>query len=95
VSTTIPPDIQLIRSRHLLEADVSGEIVALDVEKGQCYGMNTVASRVWSLLSKPVSIDEICSELLEEFDVDSSTCREQITALIIDLQAEGLVQASA
>ena len=59
---------RIIRCDDLLEADVNGEIVALHVEKGQCYGMNGVASRVWELLAEPMARGELCAKLTAEFD---------------------------
>lgn len=90
----ITPATGLIRTRQLLEADVSGEIVALDVEKGQCYGLNSVGSRVWMLLAERTTISDICATLTREFDVDADTCQAEVTRLVSELQAEGLVQAS-
>jgi hypothetical protein len=83
---------RIIRCDDLLEADVNGEIVALHVEKGQCYGMNAVASRVWALLAEPTSPEQICTRLTEEFDVDADTCRADVAALIADLKSEGLIR---
>jgi hypothetical protein len=57
-----------------LSSDVNGEIVALHVEKGQCYGMNAVA-RASGRLS-PSSPAEICAGC-EEFDV-TRTCRTDV-----------------
>lgn len=93
--TPLTPDTALIRSRELLEADVVGEIVALDVDRGQCYGLNAVASRIWTLLAERTTISEICSRLTEEFDVDEGTCREEVMRLAEDLYSEGLVKISA
>jgi hypothetical protein len=85
---------RLVRCQDLLEADVNGEIVALDIEKGQCYGLNGVASRVWALLAEPVSLPEICATLAEEYEVDEATCRSEISELLNDLRSEGLIRAA-
>ncbi|HEX8400891.1 MAG TPA: PqqD family protein [Allosphingosinicella sp.] len=86
---------KIIRCDDLLEADVNGEIVALHVEKGQCYGMNTVASRVWELLAEPTSAEQICETLSSEFDVDRETCLTDVEALIADFDSEGLIRPAA
>jgi hypothetical protein len=83
---------RIIRCEDLLEADVNGEIVALHVEKGQCYGMNAVAARIWTLLAEPTSPAEICARLTEEFDVDAATCGAEVQALLADFRAEGLIR---
>jgi hypothetical protein len=86
------PGARIIRCEDLLEADVNGEIVALHIDKGQCYGMNAVASRVWQLLAEPTSPDRICEKLVQEYDVDEATCRSQVASLLADLSAEGLIR---
>lgn len=83
---------RIIRCDDLLEADVNGEIVALHVEKGQCYGMNAVASRVWAMLAEPTSPEQICARLADEFEVDADTCRTDVAALLADFKAEGLIK---
>lgn len=83
------------KSADLLESDVDDEIVALDVEKGQCYGLNAVGSRVWKLLDTPMSIQAICRSLQDEYDVAPDICEAEVSRLLGDLQSEGLVQVQA
>jgi hypothetical protein len=84
---------RLIRCEDLLEADVNGEIVALHIEKGQCYGLNGVASRIWAMLSQPTSLNEICTSLIDEYEVDPETCRSEVAALLDELKSEGLIRS--
>ncbi|HEY0444968.1 MAG TPA: PqqD family protein [Allosphingosinicella sp.] len=84
---------RIIRCDDLLEADVNGEIVALHIEKGQCYGLNGVASRIWSMLAEPRSLDEICGTLIDEYEVDPETCRSEVEALLGELRSEGLIKS--
>lgn len=84
---------RLIRCEDLLEADVNGEIVALHIEKGQCYGLNGVASRIWSMLAEPRSLDEICETLTGEYEVDPETCRSEVETLLGELRSEGLIKS--
>jgi hypothetical protein len=83
---------RIIRCDDLLEADVNGEIVALHIEKGQCYGMNGVASRVWALLAEPTTPEQICAKLSGEYEVELETCRADVMALLDDLRKEGLIK---
>jgi hypothetical protein len=83
---------RLIRCDDLLEADVNGEIVALHIQRGQCYGLNAVASDIWRLLAQPVTREEICQTLLKDYDIDQASCRGEVAKLISDLEAEGLVR---
>ena len=83
---------RVVRCEELLEADVNGEIVALHVERGQCYGLNGVASEVWRMLAEPTSIAEMCETLCADYNVDQDTCRSQVQELLTSLREEGLVK---
>ena len=85
-------DGRIVRCEELLEADLNGEIVALHIERGQCYGLNAVAADIWRMLAEPISLDEICTRLVEDYDIDSPTCRDEVVRLVSQLEEEGLVK---
>jgi len=86
---------KFVRREELLEADVNGEIVALHVERGQCYGLNGVASEIWRMLEQPNSTGDICAKLCAEYEIDSATCETQVSALVAEFVKDGLVQEVA
>jgi hypothetical protein len=86
---------RLVRREELLEADVNGEIVALHIERGQCYGLNAVASEIWRMLEKPKSVGEICTALRDDYEIDESTCHQEVVDLLSDLKEEGLIEEVA
>ena len=87
------PESPIIRrNSELLEAEVEGELIGLHVDNGTCYGFNATATRIWSLIEQPKSLDEICSALTQEFDVDRASCQQEVTTLLSELQAEGLIE---
>jgi hypothetical protein len=90
--TTMNPNARVVRCQEMLEADVNGEIVALNVERGQCYGLNSVATEIWRMLEEPTSVDEICGTLTSDYDVDAATCHSEVLALLSQLEDEGLVK---
>ena len=85
-------DGRIVRCEELLEADLNGEIVALHIERGQCYGLSAVAADIWRMLAEPISLDEICTRLVEDYDIDSPTCRAEVVRRVSQLQEEGLVK---
>jgi hypothetical protein len=44
--------VRYLRSRELIETS-GQEMVAPHLDKGQCYGLTDVASKVWRLLVRP------------------------------------------
>ena len=69
---------KVVRNEGLIEAEVENEIVALSIEKGTCYGLNPVGSRIWKLLADPIQVSDICATLLAEYNVETSTCEREV-----------------
>lgn len=80
------------RIGEMIETEVDGELVALHVDKGTCYGFNSTATRIWAMIEQPKRVSELKEELLREFDVDPSTCEAQLKDLLDELEADGLVE---
>lgn len=85
-------DDQVIsRQAGLLEAEVDGEIVGLQIDQGNCYGFNATATFIWKMIEQPTRRSALRDALLEEFDVDARTCEAQLDTLIADLRDKGLI----
>jgi hypothetical protein len=83
------------RSEKALFSSVAGDIVALHVENGHCYGMEDVTVAVWDLLAEPSDIATICSRLQDRYDVEPDLCQRDVERLMTQLRTEGLVEAVA
>ena len=83
-------DTLLVRGEGLLTAEVHGELMAMSIEKGACYGLNAVGTRIWDLLAEPRTIDDICVHLVREYDVEAEQCRSEVRDLLEALCEEGL-----
>ena len=75
----------------VIEAEIDQEIVALSIERGTCYGMNPVGSRIWNLIAEPIRICDLCEILVGAYRVDPEVCERQVLDLLEGLRAEGLV----
>ena len=88
---TAQEELEVRRTGELLATEVDGEIVALNIETGTCYGFNGTATRIWSLIETPRRVGELRDALLEEYEVDPATCEAELMALLRDLEGDGLV----
>ena len=86
---------RLVRCAAVVEAVVDGEVVALNAETAECYGLNDVGSRIWRLLDAPVTAAEICAALVAEYEVSNAECERAVQALLAQLLAEGLIEPAA
>ncbi len=80
------------RTGEMIETEVDGELVALHIDNGTCYGFNSTATRIWAMIEQPRRVSELRDELMREFDVDEATCQAQLNELLDELAADGLVE---
>ena len=73
---------------------VGEDIVALNVDDGQCYGMEKVTAAIWRLLDTPMGLDEICDRLVKMYAVEPATCRADVARLLEQFRSEGLVEVA-
>jgi hypothetical protein len=67
------------------------EMVLLDLDSEEFFGLDGVGARVFELLEEPRSFDDVITTLLREYDVDPETLTADVTALVSDLVARKLV----
>jgi hypothetical protein len=85
-------DMRVERRGEMIETEVDGELVALHIDNGTCYGFNSTATRIWAMIEQPRLLSELTGELVREYDVDTETCEAQLRDLIDELAADGLVE---
>lgn len=64
----------------------------MSIERGNYYGLGEVGSRIWELLATPIKLDQLCDQLLAEYQVEPKRCQTEVIAFLNQLQDEGLVR---
>ena len=75
-----------------LSTTIDGETVILHPDAGKYYGLNEVGTFVWELLQEPRSVDELCREVIDAYEVDRDRCRPDVEDLLVDLVEKDLVR---
>jgi hypothetical protein len=88
----VTQDYLVSRRAELIETEVDGELVALHVDNGTCYGFNGTATRIWGLIEQPRRLSDLTQALTREFDVEPEVCERQLGDLLRELEADGLVE---
>src|SRR6266446_6087506 len=58
------------------------ESVLLNLNTEKHFGLDSVGTRMWQLVTSAPTIDAAYFELIEEFDVDPETLRSDLSALL-------------
>lgn len=67
------------------------ETVLMSLERGNYYGLDAIATDIWLRLEQPISIGDLCAQLVEDYEADLATIQRDVLNLLEHLRAEGLV----
>ena len=77
------------RRQDIDTTDLDGDKVMMDLEKGQYFALNSVASTIWDEIENPIEVNEIVNKLLKEYEVEREECEKSVLEFL-----EGLNNAS-
>ena len=93
--TPVTLDTRLVRADAAMHAAVGDEVVILLAERGAYFDTNAEGAAIWAALAQPISVREICAQLLTRFDVSESDCQRDVLAFVQDGVKEGLIVEAA
>jgi hypothetical protein len=66
--------------------------VLLDIEQGICFSLNPVGLRIWELLKRRYSLDQIADTLAQDFSVPREQLLSDAAEFIAALETKRLIQ---
>ncbi|AEI49853.1 PqqD family protein [Runella slithyformis] len=89
----ISPTQKFKLSSNQVSSSLDNETIILNHDAGVYYGLDEVGTLVWEQLQQnPATVEELTKVIVEEFDIDESTCENDIKALLKELMDEKLVE---
>lgn len=85
-------DTTIVRTNKALVSSIEDELVMFDVNAGQYYGLNNVATAVWNHLETKKTVDELCQSLTADFDISLEECRKEMLEFLPELEEKGLIE---
>ncbi len=83
MTKTIP--LRVSTSKEVLYQNLEGQGILLDLKKACYYGLDSVATRMWELLTKEEHTEKVIKQLLSEYNVNEETLRKDLSELIYEL----------
>ena len=80
------------RNTSLLTSSMDTELVMMSLEKGEYYGLNNIASRIWSLLEEPLSFEKLLETLLDEYEVTKEQCIADILPFLEEMNKKQIIE---
>ena len=77
---------------HVLVRQVDDELVLLNLDNEEYYGLDEVGAAMWSALTSTPSLETAVNRLLDRYEVDAATLTRDLDRLVRDLNDRGLVE---
>ncbi len=88
----IDSQIKLRISDEVISQEIDGEIILLDMQGEEYFGLNEVGTRVWQLLKKPTNLEKLFSIMKKEYDVKENILRDDLNDIVTQLLSAGLIK---
>ena len=82
----------LVRNDALPTGEIDGELVALDLDRGDCFGIDHIGTLIWRMAAAPVRAGAIVDRLVAEHEVERDACRADVFPFLAELADAGLVR---
>ncbi len=91
-SRNVPLNSVVVQSKGNIVSDMDGEKVMLSIQKGKYYNLGEMGGRIWDLMESPISVTQLVSLLITEYEVEQAECEDQVVRFCEQLLEEDLIQ---
>lgn len=91
-SRNVPLNSVVVQSKGNIVSDMDGEKVMLSIQKGKYYNLGEMGGRIWDLMESPISVTQLVSLLITEYEVEQAECEDQVVYFCERLLEEDLIQ---
>lgn len=82
----------IVQGKGNIVSDMDGEKVMLSIQNGKYYNLGEMGGTIWDFIEKPRSVSQLVTALMSEYEVEQSTCEEQVVSFLELLLKENLVE---
>ena len=87
-------DQQVTFSETVFAQEVDGEMVLLDMESENYFGLDEVGTAIWQAMQEYGNLQEVFNALLEQYDVEAEVLEHDFADFISKLVESGLVEVT-
>lgn len=78
--------------KSALKTRYDNDILIAANKNSEIYYLNSMAGEIWAMIDGKLSIEDLCSEILSEYDAESEQVNSDMVNLIRDLQWKKLIR---
>ena len=83
---------KVIFAQTVFAQEVDGEMVLLDMESENYFGLDEVGTAIWQAMQEKESLQEVFEVLMEQYEVDEEVLQQDLSDFVAKLLENGLVK---
>lgn len=85
-------DSKVVIGKSVSTSEIDNEKVMIDFETGKYFMIKGVGNDIWERVQSEISVDDLISSLLSEYEIDEPTCEKQVIAFLDKLNEYGFLK---
>lgn len=85
-------DQKIIFADSVFAQEVDGEMVLLDMESENYFGLDEVGTSIWQVMQEKETLKEVFDALLEQYEVEAEVLERDLSDFVGKLLESGLVE---
>ena len=85
-------DQKITFSETVFAQEVDGEMVLLDMESENYFGLDEVGTAIWQAMQEKETLQEVLEVLLELYDVEAEVLERDLSDFVGKLLESGLIE---
>ena len=83
---------KVVIGKSVSTSEIDNEKVMIDFETGKYFMIKGVGNDIWERVQAEISVDDLISSLLSEYEIDEPTCEKQVIAFLDKLNEYGFLK---
>jgi hypothetical protein len=83
---------RFIQNKAIVQSKIGAEVVMLDMDSGFYFGLNSVASVIWGMLTNEISFETLVDQLMAQFEVERSLCEADTKELLDEMLEKNIIR---
>lgn len=79
-------------SQSVFAQEIDGEMVLLDMESENYFGLDEVGTSIWQAMQEKESLQEVFEVLMEQYEVEEEVLQKDLSDFVEKLLESGLVK---
>ena len=83
--------IMFKRNDEILTSKVGNEIVMMSIKESKYFGLNKTGSMIWNILESPMTLQDICQRMSNDFKISYKKCLDETQPFIDEMLKEKVI----